>query len=795
MMAKSKAVRVPGYCALCWSSCGCVSVVEDGRLVAVEPNPTHPTGRALCAKGRAAPDLVHHDNRLLYPMKRTQPKTSPDPGWQRIGWDEALDTTAKAIHRITLESGGESLAFGITTPAGTGMQDGFQWVHRLCNAIGSPNVVASMEVCDFHSQNLNYHTFGSGMPMADLPNSSCVVVWGQNPTMTWIAHGSRIAEARARGAKLIVVDPRRAGLATKADQWLRLRPGTDGALALGLANLLIKDGHFDRDFVRRWTNAPFLIREDTGRLLIGADLGNADSSGSGDAQLNVAWDRRREQPIYYDRKERTHHGSIEDAALMGRFNVQGISCRPVLDLYAEICAAYPPERVQQITWVPASHLREAAALLGGSGTVSLSSWAGLEQHTNASQTARAIALLYTLTGSYDAPGGNVIFESVPSNNVSGGELLAAEQREKALDHDARPLGPEALGFVTAENLYEAALTGKPYPVRGLVNFGPNLLLSHADGQRGAEALANLDFMVNVDLFMTPTARYADIVLPATTPWERDGLKNGFEVSQEAACHVQYRQQVLEPIGESRSDAWIAFALADRLGLGDKFWDGDIEAGYRAILEPSGLDLEALRANPEGFRVPLETVYQKYKSGDQVSGGFATPSGKIEIFSESFLENGFPPLPEYVEPAMGPVSRPDLIDAFPLVLTTAKSPRYLQSQMRGVAALRRHEANPSLEIHPDAAKARGIEQGAWVTLATPSGKIRVKATYNANLDPRVVSATHGWWQACEALAQPGYDAESAMGANLNTLIGKDHHDPITGSVPLKSYLCQVTPFEA
>ena len=786
MTAEAATRRIPGYCALCWSSCGCISVVEDGHLVAVEPDPTHPTGRALCAKGRAAPELVHHEERLLHPLKRTRPKGDPDPRWQRIGWDEALDTAATALKRLAHESGSESVAFGITTTAGTSMQDGYLWVERLRHAFGSPNVVASLEVCDFHREFVHVHTFGVAMPMTDLAHTGCVLLWGHNTSMTWIAHATRVADARARGAKLVVVDPRRAGLAAKADQWLRVRPGSDGALALGLAGVMIKEGWFDRGFVRDWTNGPLLVREDTGRFLTDADL-----AGDVDGIMRVAWDQTRVAPVLYDPATGAYEQSGADLALSGRYDVQGIACRPAFDLYAALCRRFPPERVEEITWVPTAQLRATAQLLGVSGPVSCSTWAGVEQHTNASQTARAIALLYALTGSFDAKGGNVIFETVPVNGVTGAELMSEAQREKALGFGARPLGQEAMGYITAEALYDAVLTHEPYPVRGLVNFGSNLLLSHADAARGAKALDTLDFMVHADIFMTPTAAHADIVLPVNTAWEREGLRTDFGVSQEAAGHVQLRPPAIDSRGDSRSDAWIAFALAEHLGLGELFWGGDIDVGYRAMLAPSGLDLDDLRRQPGGVTVPLETRYRKF-AGDGVGGapGFATPSRKVEIYSETFLDHGYAPLPAYVEPAMGPVARPDLNDDFPLILTSAKSPHYLQSQLRGLAALRRHEPDPRIEIHPDTAAARGIEDGAWVALVTPHGRIHAKAHFSNTLHPKVVSATHGWWQACEALSQPGYDAESEAGANMNAVIGNDAVDPISGSVPFKSYLCQI-----
>ena len=139
-MAKAKVTeRIQGYCALCWSSCGCISIIEDGRLTSIEPDPSHPTGKALCGKGLAAPELVYSEERLLYPLKRTRPKGVTDPGWERISWDEALDTTVSNLKRIAEASGVESVAFSITTTAGTAMQDGYPWVERLRQAFGTPN--------------------------------------------------------------------------------------------------------------------------------------------------------------------------------------------------------------------------------------------------------------------------------------------------------------------------------------------------------------------------------------------------------------------------------------------------------------------------------------------------------------------------------------------------------------------------------------------------------------------------------------------------------------------------------
>ncbi|MFP6757017.1 MAG: molybdopterin dinucleotide binding domain-containing protein [Alphaproteobacteria bacterium] len=402
-------------------------------------------------------------------------------------------------------------------------------------------------------------------------------------------------------------------------------------------------------------------------------------------------------------------------------------------------------------------------------------------------------MLYALTGSFDAPGGNVLFDTIPVAGVAGSDLLAPEQLAKAVGGADRPLGPERNGWITTDDLYRAILDGKPYPIKGMVSFGTNILVSHADSARGVAALRALDFAVHIDMFMTPSAALADIILPVNTPWEREGLRTNFLVDQDATSFAQLRPPVIESRGESKSDIWIAFELAKRLDLATQFWDGDIDASYRERLAPSGLTLEALRQSPSGVRVPLKTRYRKY-AGDgsgATAPGFATPSRKVEIFSEQLQAAGQAPVPDYVEPAVGPVSRPDLAADFPLVLTSAKSLHYCHSQHRALPSLRKREPDPLIEIHPAAAAARRIADGDWIRLTTPDGAIRARAKLRETLDPRVVSATHGWWQACTALGLPGYDATGPDSANINTAIGNQATDPISGSVPHRAYFCEVS----
>ena len=776
--------RIPAFCPLCTSRCGCEAIVEGGRLVALEPDPSHPTGKALCAKGRASPELVEAPERLLVPLRRTRPKGDPDPGWQRIGWDEALDETAAGLRRIAAESGPEAVAFAVTTTAGTAISDAGPWINRLINAFGSPNNCNATEICAWHRDYARSFVTGAAIGTPDYARAGCILLWGHNPSTSWLAAAGAIADARARGAKLVVVDPRHAGFAVKADCWLQVRPGTDGAVALAIARVMIEKDWFDSEFVRDWTNGPFLVREDDGTLL------RADALAIGGKAADfVAWDEGRGAPARYDPQARRYHEPSTQLALSGKFLIAGrkgpIACRPAFDHLAALCRTVPPEMAEAIAGVEAEAIREAAYLLWHHRPVAHFAWTGIEQHTNATQTTRALAILHALTGSIDVPGGNMHLAQVPVNDVSGVELRKPGQWQKALGREERPLGPAVEGWVTSDDLYRAVLEGQPYRVRGLVGLGANLVLSHAGGARGAEALGALEFHVQTDLYLTPTAAFADIVLPIASAWEREGLCVGFRLDQGANELVQFRPALVPPRGEARADIDIVFDLAVRLGLGEHFWNGDVEAGLRHHLAPSGVTLEMLRREPHGIRVPLQTAYRKYRQD-----GFATRSGKLEIFSPALQAIGQPPLPEYREPAHSAAQIPEFAQRYPLVLTSAKTPLYCHSQHRNLARLRRLLPDPLVDMNPATAASHGIAAGDWVAIVTPQGRVRARARLTGGLADGVVAAQHGWWQACAALDLPGYDPLGPDGANINLVIGNESFDPVSGAAPHRSYCCRV-----
>ncbi|MGI4841507.1 MAG: molybdopterin-dependent oxidoreductase [Janthinobacterium lividum] len=772
-----------GYCTLCRSRCGTVNVVENDQLIEVRPNPEHPTGKAMCLKGKAAPELLHSADRQLSPMRRTHPKGHPDPGWKIISWEEALNEVAQRLAAARRDEGAESVAFAVTTPSGTPLSDSIDWIERFIRLYGSPNTCYATEICNWHKDHAHAFTFGCGMPTADYRQADLILLWGHNPTNTWLAQAEAIGAGQAAGAKMIVVDPRKTALAGQADSWLRVCPGTDLALAMGLAWQLIENDSYDQAFVRQWSNGPLLVRADNGHFLRCADLGL-----EGDQDF-VVWDATRQAPRA---SAPMTAEAMQRVALRGTFEVQlttqelPIACSPAFELYARECALYTPQRVEALTHIPMAQLQQAAALIGSASRVAFHAWSGVGQQANASQTDRAMACLYALTGSFDADGGNRLYPKLPYNPVMSFDLLAPEQRVKALGLDERPLGPPSQGWVTARDLYKAIVHGQPYAIRTLVAFGTNLLMSQPDVHLGEQALEALDFYVHCDLFESPSARYADIFLPVNTPWEREGLRLGFEISAEASRLVQLRQRMVSPRGESRSDTEIVFDLAARLGMDQEFFGGSLDAGWNHMLEPLGLSVEQLRANPQGIFIDLPDHTCKYahKARHQ---GFDTPTGLVELYSEKLLRHGYAPLPRAtaIDPSLEAAYR-----NFPMVLTSAKNGYFCHSQHRSLASLRRKALHPVLEISADLASVQQIENGDTVVVTTDQGQAHFSASIAEGLHPAVVVGEYGWWQRCEALGQNELPPSGSQNSNFNSLVGNAAIDPISGSSPLRAYRCSV-----
>lgn len=690
-------------CRMCHGGCGVLVHVRDGEVVKLQGDPDSPLSQGrMCPKGRAGIEQLYHPDRLTYPMKRAGERGGGR--WERISWDAALDTIAGKIEELRAAYGIESVAVG----TGTGRHH-FAHVIRFANALGTPNwCEPGTAQCFIPRIVTGVMTYGD-LPVCDYygdVNPACVLAWGHNPVVSG-PDGEiqfRVRDCLARGAKLIVVDPRRTAMAERADLWLQIRPGTDAALALGMLHVIVEEGLEDRAFVERWT---------------------------------VGFDR-----------------------LAARLR------------------EYPPERVADITWVPADAIREAARLFARTKPAALEWGVALEQTPNCLQTVRAVGLLPALTGNVDVPGGWVLgMHLVPEPDLLA-ERLSEEMRRKRMGADRYRVlaGPEAFfPSAHAPTLFEAMRTGEPYPVKAFLIFGNNALTTYAQSDRVRDALLALDFLMVMDLYLTPTAELADLVLPAASWLEVDQVVPLPFI----ANNVVLAQQRVVRIGECRQDEEVFIDLARRLGL-----DAGIEPladVFRTQLRPLGIDFAELAER--GF-VTAPIRYRKHEDG-----GFSTPSGKVELASSYLEALGYDPLPFYVEPPESPMSTPELAEEFPLILTTGgRSQYFFHSEYRQLPSLRRRHRDPMVEIHPETAQRHGIEADDWVWIESPRGRIRQKARLTDGIDPRVVHVEHGWWFPEDGSPDHGVWRSNA---NLLTNCGPPY-DPAMGTYQLRALLCRIGP---
>lgn len=782
-MSKTDTKIVRSFCTLCKSRCGATYQVRDGTLIAARAFPEHPTGKALCMKGKAAPEILYSEDRILYPLRRTAPKDAEDPRWERITWDEALGEIADKLGAVRDMHGAEAVALGTTTPSGTPFSDAFDWVHRFQYAFGTPNNVSGTEICNWHKDSAHAFTVGSSILYPDYANADTIVLWGFNPSAVWLDQATQVAQARARGATIIVVDPRDAGYARDADHWLRIKPGTDGVLLMGMANLMISQQGINAAFLTEWSNGPFLVRDDTGMFLRAGDL----PEGAGDDYVALGPDG---ELIHLPERPDDRTAETDRLALNASTTVETrdgpVQCSTAFARYANTAAQYPLERVTQETGIPRDQIEAATKALIRAASVCYYTWTGTAQQGNATQTDRALAMLMSMKGCYDSPGGNVAFSKHRSNFPGDFSLLSSAQRAKALGLEERPLGPPAQGMITSKDFYTSVLEAAPYKIRAMLSFGANHIMSHGETDRAVAAYQKLEFFAYCAPVLTPTAKNADIVLPVNTPWEREALKVGFDSSQDAMELIQFRQAVVPSRGDSRSDLDIVFDLAVRLGHGDDFFDGDIHAGFAHVLKPTGVNLDELKAAPEGIRKPLSYKSRKYASpkGSGVQG-FATDTGRIEIYSELFHRHGYAPIPAFSERNRDKVE-------YPFTLTTAKSGYYCHSQYRNVPSLRKRFPEPLVFVSTVSAEDLGLSTGDMVWIKNSHGRIQMRLKTDDALPHDVVSASYGWWQENKILGLPGYDPLSEKGANYNRLIVPDTIDPISGAVPLRLGECRLEP---
>jgi len=709
------------------SQCRMKIAIKGGKVIGIAGDTGDPESKGhLTVRDKHMRAVLYAPDRLKYPLRRAGARG--EGKWERISWEEALSTIAEKLQKINEDYGAEAIDFHHGHYHSGDILGSY--LSRLANLIGTPNITNASHVCHLPRVFLEFnYDLGAVVP-PDVAHTKCMVLWGGNPEATNKPQEIAIREARQRGMKLIVIDPRKTSYAQEADLHAQLRPGTDGAFALGMLHVIIKDGLYDHEFVRKWT--------------------------TGFGQL-------------------AYH--IEQ---------------------------YTPEKVEEITWVPADTIRKTARMYATTKPASISPRNALDQHTNAWVAIRAIDILMAITGNLDAKGGNLIIIPIVMGleDIKLSEKLPPETAKKKLGADKCLYSKMSNTWPSAHtpSLWDAILHGEPYPVKAMMVTASNPLLACANSNVVERALKKLDFLAVADIFMTPTAGLADIVLPACTFLERTRFVT-YDTHADHSWNVQSRivlsPKAVKPLGESWSDWKIICELGRKMGYREYFpWKTEEEA-IDHVLSPLGLTCEDLREHPEGITVPLPpflyakfrgvlgkvvrsalrvTAFRKYPNmyKKYESKGFMTPSKKVELYSRRLEKLGYDPLPVYREPAESPVSRPDIAKKYPLILIAGtKLEMYTHSEMRNIPGLRRLFPENLLEINPRTASAIGVSESELVKISSPRGSVTCRAHITDRIDQRVVHLCYGFAEC-----------------NCNILTDHKTFDPVTGSTGLKSLLCRV-----
>jgi len=687
-------VKVVRTCAplSCGPGCGILAHVKDGVLVKVEPGDFPGTGH-VCAKCLSAVKWVYHHDRLKYPMKRQGVRG--EGRWQRITWDEALDTIAQRLRDISDRHGSRSVAWTmdsmaiLATMALEGLIGALQGTFLLPAGYGDTGGICSDMVC-FGSQ----WWYGEDYTTRFEKPALCLN-WGGNPAYTDFFKWRTIRDAKERGARLIVIDPLFTATAAKADEYMQIRPGTDGALALGMMNVILDRKLQDTSFIKEYTVGPFLVRADNGIFLREKDI---ISRGS---EKYVVWNTGTGSPLAHDAP-----GVVP--ALTGVYAANGVSCKPAFQLLVELVQQYPPHRASDITGIPSATIIRLATEYATAKPAASFRGLGCQRTFHGDLTYHAINTLAAITGNI----------SVEGHAPFVLNFLAFMSRG-------------APNLMPILQMYDAIINGKPYPIRALWLTKLNLLNSIPNFNRVTrELLPLLEFIVVSDIFMTASAKYADIVLPACSIYECTDLF--FPLGNGSHNYLQLQQKVIEPLYESKSDLRIFSSFAKRMGIQDFLTESEEEL----------VDLLLASGHPSMEGITVEKLKERpMLPAISSMPAFGTPSGRLEFYVEKLKGFG-QELPFYMEPLES--QRTPLAQKYPLSLITPHPKYRCHSVFANIPWLRDLDPEPTLEMNSADAQARGIHDGDIVHVFNDRGEVKLRVKLNQGVRAGAVKLEEGWW---------------------------------------------------
>lgn len=759
-----------------WSPPGChpvgcslkLYVDKDGRLDHVEGDENDPiTHGRLCPRCLALKDYIYNPSRVVYPMKRAREDRGLDK-WERTTWDEAIQTIMDNWKRITAEYGKESMVMFLGTGYDGMLTSSFmQTIFRSPNNCYTQSGYACYQPRSFSAQ----FVMGTFYPEIDYAGGleggydnpeyrvpEVIVLWGKEPLRSnpdgFFGHS--VIDLMKRGAKLIMVDPRVDWLACRSVYHLRLRPGTDAAIAMAWANVIIEEDLYDHEFVENWcygfdefaqrvaemppSRAAEITGVDEGIIIASARMyANAKPASIG---WGLAFDQN-------PNGSQAAHVVIGLMALTGNIDVPGGQIVGEL----EVAGDTDNEEVLKT---------DAEAQVEGTSDEEVREGAGIGGLSRGTRTRKV-----------------------------GWYAIDEETRNKCIGMDKYPIFCQATG-PHADTMLKCLETDDPYPIRMGWVQSTNLLGSSnsEEPERWHDAMVKaFDFCFGTDCFITPTIQATcDLFLPLATVAEKNSVN---QVHYGSATIAAGATNKAINVGETKSDQEIEMLLLKAMGgeIAETFTD-DIDwfefmrlRGFMAFDELS-----------HAVRVQRKPTYRKYELGKlrpDGKPGFNTPTGRVELWSSNYARGGEDPLPYYQEPPFSATARPDLAEEYPLVLTTgARTFAFFHSQHRQIPYLRELNPNPIVEVNPEDACAAHVTEGQWVSVENSFGSAKFKAHITPTVRKGVVMAQHGWWFPEQDCEEP--NLYGTFQSNINKLIPNDYHNEIGYCNPAKCMNCRIVP---
>lgn len=742
----AKAVEEKVFQGVCRCDCGggChMNVhVRDGKVVKTSKiEAEDPLHTRICQRGLTHAQRIYAPDRVKYPMRRVGERG--EDKWEQLTWDEAVEYICSKWKSYIDQYGNTSVMY--TYGAGSYCYDWY-YTMRLFFALGSTSVFQSYDQAGLYTAAtlVTRGIYLHGNAPDDVLKSKYLFCWGANETVAnqckWAITQSAMLD---HGAKLIVIDPNFTAAASKADLWVPIRPGTDAALAMAMTKIIIDEGLQDTDYLLKGTVAPFLVKESDGLFLRLSDLGRAEKGAlagalslAGAASTSATSAEGEDKIVVIDKDGNVDEpAKIAEPMLSGTYTLQDIKVTTAYDLLLERIAEWTPEKASEFCDIPVDTIIKLAHMYAEGPSTNIVNY-GIDHWGNGAGAYHALYTMAFVAGQFAKPGASFQGGQGGAAMGVGGSLGAA-----IFPQGARP-GPQ----VHFSQLPDLVKTGKygdiPITPKSLYCVVGNPVQNHADTNATLEALDGIELIVVADFIMSDTAKYADIVLPVTH-WFESTTCNTF-----VTPFARLSEKAIEPLYEAKNDIEIVNLLGQGMGIGDKMIF-DVESFHTVIFqnpvaESLGLSWEALKEKKNIRIAPQEYIFgADYK--------LTTPTGRAEFYLENPMPNTYygqqfdrknVSLPRWEKPLEAWPDNP-LFEKYPLILMSMRDKFKAHSQFQRNPWLVELRPEPTLEINPIDADARGIKHNDYVKVHNDRGYVVLKTVINPGVRPGVVITQKGW----------------------------------------------------